>query len=98
MKKAKKDRTILLNRSGRDIIFEITGDNEITMSGDFGRYYRVSHNPETGKIRFFDPEGGPFIATGCTIDHLTHIGDRRLVREIRNLTNLKEGKVILTFD
>ena len=96
MKKQNKDRTILLNRSGRDIIFEATGENEITVSGDFGRYYRVASDAETGKIKFFDPEGGPFISTGCTIDHLTHIGDRRLVQEIS--FDLKEGKVILTFD
>ena len=89
-------RTVMLNRRHKDIVFEKTGENEITVSGDFGHYYRISCDPETGVVKSFDPEGGPFIAADCTIDHLTCIADRKIVRSIE--LDIKEGKVILRFD
>lgn len=87
-------RTVMLNRYHRNIIFERISEDEVSVSGDFGRFYRMSCDPKTGKVHFFDPEGGPFISVDCTIDHLTCVAERRIVRSIR--TDLKEKKIILT--
>ena len=87
-----KEKTYI-NRYGRSIVFTRNDDGSVLITGDFGSFYRVSSNPETGEISCFDPEGGPFISKGVSINHYTGWKDNRVIKSIK----IEQGQVILSF-
>jgi hypothetical protein len=71
-----------INRYGKKIVFQAMSDTKVLMTGNFGDFYRVSTNPDTGKVSMFDPQGGPFIAVGTTLDHIIDM-DRKMITELQ---------------
>jgi hypothetical protein len=90
---SKSKEKVYVNRYGRNIVFTQEDDGSVLVTGDFGKFYRVSSHPETGEISCFDPEGGPFISKGVSINHYTGWKDNRVIKTIK----IKDGKVTLSF-
>ena len=45
-------KKIYINRYGREIRFVLMADKTVTVHGDFGAFYRVANDPESGNIKF----------------------------------------------
>lgn len=91
---SKSKEKIYVNRYGRNIVFTKTDRDSVLVSGDFGKFYRVIGFPESEEgVKAFDPEGGPFISVGVSINHYTGWKDSRVIKTIK----IEENKVILSF-
>lgn len=88
-----KKEKVYINRYGREIRFVLKADKTVTVYGNFGTFYRVANDAESGDIKFFDPEGGPFISVGVSINHYTGWKDSRTIKKII----LGKDKITLLF-
>jgi hypothetical protein len=60
------DTIKLYSRYGNEYSLKHIGESQYAFEGN-SEYMRVGHN-EDGTINFIDPEGGPFMRVGSTIE------------------------------